>query len=94
MKPLFIPLKKEWYLRFKDGSKTIEYRAYGPRWNEKTCYQGREAVLSNGYTNKNSLHAVIDQFEVISITDAPMAAREIYPKATHIAAIAMRDIQM
>lgn len=37
VKPLFIPLKKEYYEAFECGEKTVEYRAYGPWWNEKTC---------------------------------------------------------
>lgn len=49
MKPLFIPLKKEYFYAFKDGSKTKERRLYGKRWNFKTCPLGRDVVLSKGY---------------------------------------------
>lgn len=49
MKPLFIPLKTEYYNAFADGSKRDELRLYGPRWNEKTCQVGREVMLSKGY---------------------------------------------
>ena len=48
-KPLFIPLKTEYFQAFKDGSKTDELRAYGARWNEKTCAAGRPVTLSKGY---------------------------------------------
>lgn len=41
MKPLFVPLKTEYYEAFADGSKREELRRYGPRWNEKTCAVGR-----------------------------------------------------
>lgn len=47
MKPLFIPLKGEFYEAFADGSKTVEYRRYGPRWNERTCERGRPVVLTS-----------------------------------------------
>lgn len=40
VKSLFVPLKKEYYEAFECGEKTVEYRAYGPRWNEKTCWVG------------------------------------------------------
>ena len=32
MKPLFIPLKAEFFNAFERGEKTAEYRVYGPRW--------------------------------------------------------------
>jgi len=49
MKPLFIPLKTEYYKAFADGSKTEEVRLYGPRWNDKTCVVDRDVVVSKGY---------------------------------------------
>ena len=54
-KPLFIPLKKEYYQQFLDGTKPFmeEFRKYGPRWNEKTCRVGRAVVLSCGYGKQN-----------------------------------------
>jgi len=48
MKPLFIPLKGEYFDQFQAGTKDTEYRVYGPRWNERTCAVGREVVLSRG----------------------------------------------
>lgn len=49
MRPLFIPLKTEFYEAFERGDKTEELRLYGPRWNEGTCLPGRKVVLSKGY---------------------------------------------
>ena len=49
MKPLFIPLKTEFYEAFVSGAKDTEYRIYGPRWNERTCHLGRDVVISKGY---------------------------------------------
>lgn len=62
MKPLFIPLKSEYYEAFKDGSKREELRIYGKRWNEKTCPVGRKVVLSKGYGKQNRLKGRIWRF--------------------------------
>jgi len=61
-KPLFIPLKREFFEAFKNGTKTEEYRIYGPRWNEKTCRSGRKVVLSLGYGKKHRLTGVVEDF--------------------------------
>ena len=63
MKPLFIPLKAEFFNAFADGSKKEEYRVYGPRWNERTCTIGRPVVLSYGYGKKRRLRGVVASFE-------------------------------
>ncbi len=63
MTPLFIPLKTEYYTAFVDGSKTEELRAYGPRWNEKTCAVGREVTLSKGYGKHARMKGVILRFK-------------------------------
>jgi len=55
-RPLFIPLKAEYYRDFACGMKTIEYRLYGPRWNERTCKPGRPVTLSLGYGKRERLH--------------------------------------
>lgn len=46
---LFVPLKSEYFEAFVDGSKTVEFRKYGPRWNESTCAVGRAVTISKGY---------------------------------------------
>lgn len=63
MKPLFVPLKTEYYEAFKDGSKTEELRLYGKRWNEKTCFVGREIILSKGYGKQNRMKGRICKFK-------------------------------
>jgi hypothetical protein len=50
MRPLFIPLKAKFYAAFKDGTKTVEYRRYGPVWNEAVCLVGRRVTLARGYS--------------------------------------------
>lgn len=62
MSALFIPLKTEFFNRFKSGEKRSELRLYGPRWNEITCPVGREVVLSKGYGKHERLAGRIDQF--------------------------------
>lgn len=55
MKPLFIPLKAEFFDAFEAGTKTTEYRKRGPRWNVATCAIGRGVVLSRGYGKQRRL---------------------------------------
>lgn len=62
MKPLFIPLCREPFGQFASGEKTIEFRQYGPRWNEKTCIPGRPVVLSLGYGKQNRLAGTVKSF--------------------------------
>jgi hypothetical protein len=54
-KALFIPLKREYFQAFKNGTKNTEFRPYGPRWNERTCWVGRPVVLSLGYGKAHRL---------------------------------------
>lgn len=61
-KPLFIPLKTEFYEAFELGIKTEELRRYGPRWNEKTCEVGRTVVLSKGYGKQQRMQGKILRF--------------------------------
>jgi hypothetical protein len=62
MKPLFVPLRIEYYEAFARGEKHSELRLYGPRWNERTCVPGRRVILSKGYGKENRMNAVIWQF--------------------------------
>lgn len=55
MTPLFVPLKREFFEAFAAGTKTREFRKYGPRWNERTCRRGRPVVLSMGYGKAHRL---------------------------------------
>jgi hypothetical protein len=64
VKPLFIPLKGEFYDQFEKGQKDTEYRPFGPRWNERTCPVGREVVLSRGYGKAKRLRGTITQFGI------------------------------
>lgn len=89
MKDLFIPLKAEWFEKFRSDEKTVEYRAYGPRWNEKTCIIGRKAILAYGY-GWPRLRMYVRSFKKLPRDKAPAVAREIFPNAKFIAAIGLR----
>lgn len=67
-RPLFIPLKAEFYAAFKAGTKTEELRRHGPRWNQQTCAVGRRVVLSRGYGRQHRLSG-----RVVRFTSAPAA---------------------
>lgn len=67
MKPLFIPLKSEFFDAFARGEKTTEFRRRGARWNAQTCVLGRRVVLSRGYGKKDRLAGTITGFHYDSI---------------------------
>lgn len=92
MKPLFIPLLTVWFAEFKAGRKTIEYRAYGPRWNERTCNVGREAVLSKGYSGDRIVGSV-RSFRRIPLDSAPPSVQEYFQGHDYLAEIAL-DINL
>lgn len=89
MEPLFVPLKTRWFRAFASGEKTIEYRPFGPRWNESTCVVGRPVTLSHGYSG-DRLRTRVRSFRIIPIERAPIAARELYAgRVNWIAAIGL-----
>lgn len=94
-KPLFIPLKAEFFEAFERGEKDTEYRLSGPRWNIRTCRIGRKVVLSCGYGKARRLSGVIVGFEIES--DPTMKFRrwlELYPKSAAAAGVACIKIQL
>lgn len=62
VKPLFIPLKREYFEAFERGQKLEEFRPLGPRWNGVTCRIGRPVVLSLGYGKARRLHGRVRSF--------------------------------
>lgn len=70
MKPLFIPLKTEYFRAFEIGTKRTEYRLYGPRWNEGTVLKGRSVTLSHGYSGAR-ISGVVKRMRIMpnTITD-------------------------
>lgn len=63
MRPLFIPLRSEYYNAFVAGTKTEEYRRHGPRWNATTCAIGRRVTISKGYGKAHRRTGVVVSFE-------------------------------
>lgn len=76
-KPLFIPLNREYFEQFEAGTKTVEYRVYGSRWNEDTCRVGREAVLSLGYGKDNRITGTVKSFNTCR-ADKCKAKKDFY----------------
>ena len=66
-KPIFIPLKRQYYNDFANEIKTTEYRQYGKRWNEKVCRIGRMVVLSLGYGISDRLRGIVTGFRKVPI---------------------------
>ncbi len=98
MKPLFIPLHTEYFQAFKAGTKTTELRAYGPRWNEKTCWPGRPAVLSKGYGKQERLAGRVAGFikqpaRSFNATDQQAILALYKTLDLEIAAIAITDLR-
>ncbi len=81
VKPLFIPLRAQYFADFVAGMKHYEYRPLGPRWNEKVCFRGRPVLLSRGYGLRERATGVITEFFVSRVDGVPAAYRECYPKA-------------
>ena len=67
--PLWVPLRRQWFIAFRDGEKQHEWRRYGPRWNEQTCYIGRPVVLGMGYSGAR-LNGVVVSFRKRKATKA------------------------
>jgi hypothetical protein len=79
LRPLFIPLKREWFDLFATGQKCIEWRREGPRWNKRTCRVGRRVTLSLGYKGLCRLSGVVTSVELQPATGA---AAELFGKGT------------
>ncbi len=86
VKPLFIPLKTEYFFAFASGLKTVEYRPYGPRWNERTCTVGRKVTLSYGYGKKFRLSGTVTAFERSAEATQMQAWTDCYGKKSGEAA--------
>lgn len=59
-KPYFLPLKKEYYLKLKNGTQSCEIRPnnhYG--WNSKNIYPGRILNCSCGYGKQDRIRKEI-----------------------------------
>ncbi len=88
MKPLFIPLRREHFLAFENGTKTVEYRRHGRCWNERTCFVGRAVTLSYGWSGPRRLRAFVR-----GISIEPAETDDIYPRGTPLLAIELERLR-
>ena len=86
MKPLFVPLKTQYFNAFKSGIKKTEYRLYGPRWHEGTVIKGRPVTLSKGYSGPR-LYGVVVRMRKIKNT-----ITDLYPYGAILCAIDITNI--
>lgn len=85
-KPLFIPLKREYFEAFRTGQKVEEFRPEGPRWNARTCAVGRPVVLSLGYGKAHRLTGVVTGYRASAEPTQTPAWRDCYGDRTGLAA--------
>lgn len=64
-KSLFIPLRRQYFNAFRDGTKSAELRRYGPAWNERTCVVGRPVTISCGYGKQARLQGLLVAFDKV-----------------------------
>jgi hypothetical protein len=83
---IFVPLRSEHWAAFRDLRKSIEWRAWGARWNDRTIVPGRTIILSKGYT-RDRLHGVVVKVHRVPRALAPDGARAIYPDVETFCAI-------
>jgi hypothetical protein len=83
---MFVPLARVWWERYADGTKRVEWRAYGPRWNRQVAFPGRAVTLSLGYSGPR-LAATVVRTRRVSRDDAPAACQDMWPHASHFCAI-------
>jgi hypothetical protein len=83
-KPLFIPLRTEYFEAFRNGTKTREYRTEGRMWNHLTCRPGRPVILSKGYGKAHRLNGVIGSAHLLPhpLTQQLPGWKECYGEST------------
>lgn len=95
--PLFIPLRREFFDMFREGTKVAELRKHGPRWNETTCWVGRDVVLSCGYGKAHRLTGVIAGVAVVAIEQLGTEDRHQFLQccgyAPHVIVITIGNLQ-
>jgi hypothetical protein len=85
-KSIFVPLRSKHWVDLRDRRKSIEWRAWGARWNDRTITPGRTIILSKGYT-RDRLRGVVIKVHRVSRSLTPDGARAIYPDVETFCAI-------
>ena len=83
---IFVPLRSKHWNDFRDRRKSIEWRAWGTRWNDRTIIPGSTIILAKGYT-RDRLRGVVVRVQRVSRSLAPDAALAIYPNVETFCAI-------
>lgn len=78
-KPLFIALRAAYFEQFARGTKQVEWRRYGPRYNDRTLKRGRPVILSKGYGGER-LRGRILGWQTAQMSDVP-GALALWPDA-------------
>jgi hypothetical protein len=91
-RPLFVPLYGEHFDNFARGTKTFEYRQYGARWNEQTCWIGRPVILSRGYSGPRLRSSVV-AVTLVPARDIPKDVRGLFPIGVQLIRIALSPPQ-
>jgi hypothetical protein len=86
-RPLFIPLRREFFDAFARGEKAEEWRRHGPGWNASSCRIGRPVTLALGYRGTRRLSGIITRFRIAPASDAAIA---IYGDGTICAVIEIK----
>ena len=78
-KPLFIPLKTEYFNAFKSGEKSVELRnAKDKRWSANNCSVGRAVTLSRCYGKHERLSGVVAAFAVLHVDELEAPSRAAF----------------
>lgn len=88
-KPLFVPLKTRYFRAFAAGTKTVEYRRWGARWNDASCFVGRPVVLSHGYSGARLTARVVRVRRVLA---GDLPDPDPYQPSDELAAIELEGI--
>ena len=92
---LRIVLRKEFYLKFLDGEKRVEYRRVGKIFNAASCQVGRPVRLSYRYDNEAPcLHGRIVSYRETPAFDMAEPMTDVYPDLTKDDKIAAIGIEV
>ena len=80
---MFIPLKRNYFEAFDLGEKNVEFRPYGARWNERTCFLGRRVTLGYG---KKRLQGWVTSFRTDDRPSTIPGWKECYGPAQRLVA--------
>lgn len=75
-RPLIV-VKRRWFDRFADGSKTIEYRRHRGQFTACTFYPGRRVRIAYSYNIRRTgwIDATVTRFEVRRAAEVPAEDR-------------------